>query len=70
MRPSPLPPTPWGLTPSQATIIDAIVRHGIAKAAARELGLDKNTLTATMAAVRKKMGVQTNLHAYIEWAKR
>lgn len=59
---------PWGLTPSEAEVMDAVVEHGSHKGAARALGRSIKTVEAHSCAAGQKIGGQlSRIRRYIEW---
>lgn len=47
--------SPWGLTPAQAAVMDALVEHGTNKAAARVLGISDKTIEQHSTNIGRKM---------------
>ena len=64
---------PWGLTPRQASIVEAVIDHGDYKRAARHLGIAPKTLDNQIGYIKRKMGVTTNrlghLFTYDRWRR-
>lgn len=63
------PPTvgPWKLSPRQAEVIEAVIKHETLTDAAAALGVRMNGIEATMARVRAKMSAKTTLGAAIAY---
>lgn len=47
--------SPWGLTETQAKVMDALVEHGTNKAAARALGLTEGTVEQHTTDISRRM---------------
>lgn len=53
------------LTPDQAAVLLAVVRHGSGKAAAAELGVSLDNFHHRLERVRRKLGARTTTHAVV-----
>jgi len=59
---------PWGLTPRQSEVMDAMCEHGCQKLAARALGLQDSTVQQHVWMANQKMGHHIgHLKKYLEW---
>lgn len=58
---------PFGLTDSQADVMDGLVRWGASKAVCAELSIVQSTLEQHVSAVVKQMGVTNRMLAVLEW---
>lgn len=54
---------PWGLTPRQRDVLNALVSTGCNKRVARELGMELKTVEGHMCQIRRAMGVNRVLAA-------
>jgi DNA-binding NarL/FixJ family response regulator len=58
---------PFGLTHRQCEVMEALVRLGCDKLVADELGVYKTTISVTLIAAMRRMGVKNRVHAAIAW---
>jgi hypothetical protein len=59
---------PWGLTPKQVQVMDAIIQHGCNKRAANALCMGLKTLEAHASQARARMGLPyERLHALLRF---
>lgn len=59
---------PWGLTPRQSDVMDAMCKHGCQKLAARALNISTDTVVQHIWMANQRMGFHTgNLTKYLEW---
>ena len=58
---------PWGLTPREAEVMNALVRLGTRKAVGRELGIAEKTIDVHARNVRDKMGERFQRAALLKW---
>lgn len=65
-KPPPVLVSPWGLTPGEARVMDAVCEHGSFKAAAAALGLSPKTLDNQTSTAGQKIG-GAPLKRYLMW---
>lgn len=58
---------PWNLTGRECDTIEAVVKMGSAKLAAREIGVAPKTVEIFMHSVRQKMGVHHTVIAAVAY---
>lgn len=59
---------PWGLTPRQVQVMDAMVEHGCRKHVAAALGLGEETVKDHLSRAAKKMpGHRRGVQRFIAW---
>lgn len=58
---------PWGLTPREADIMDAICEYGCQKLAARALNRSMHTVQQHIWTANKKMGCLLGVRKFILW---
>lgn len=58
---------PWGLTPREAEVMDAMCAQGCHKLAAVALGISHKTIEDYAAVINRKMGQRTRLMKYLVW---
>ena len=61
------PQNPWRLSYGQCAVLDALVVYGSNEAAARVLGISKQTVSGHLERAIFRMGVSTRLLAVLEW---
>lgn len=60
--------SPWGLTPSEVIVMDAMLEHGHQKRVAAELGLSKRTVEHHCQDVGRKMSLPgAGILKYLLW---
>jgi hypothetical protein len=60
-------PNPWGITPGQAGVLDALIVHGSNKAAAIALGLTLKSVEMQVSAATRRMPHGPRLHKLMRW---
>ena len=58
------------LTPSECSLLDALVEHGGVTKAARALGLGEKSTASRMATIRQKLGAVSSKDAIRLWIER
>ena len=58
---------PWGLTPMQAKVLDAICEHGCHKSAAAALHRSVKTIEYHSNKAGERMGTRHTLQKYLAW---
>ena len=58
------------LTPSECSLLDALVEHGGVTKAARALGLGEKSTASRMATIRQKLGAASSADAIQKWLAR
>ena len=58
---------PFGLTGPEAQLMDAIVKTGCQKTAARQLGISIKAMDGRVQRIRKKIGAPGRIRYLIEW---
>jgi DNA-binding NarL/FixJ family response regulator len=58
---------PWGLSPRQIELMDAICTHGCQKLAARDMGIEVKTVEMMMTAITSKMGFDNRVQRILAW---
>lgn len=59
--------SPWGLTPFEAEAMDAGIKEGSNKGAARLLDVPLSTYYSRLREAQRKIGKRGRLLAFIEW---
>lgn len=58
---------PWGLTPREAQVMESMVRLGVQKLIARELGIGSKTVCTFYTRACAKIGGKTNTASLLEY---
>lgn len=58
---------PWGLTPRQRDVMDALIQSGCNKRVARELGMEIKTVEGHMWQIKRAMGGADRVLAALKW---
>ncbi len=58
---------PWGITPGQSGVLDALIVHGSNKAVAIALGISLKSVEVQVSAATKRMPHGPRLHKLIMW---
>jgi DNA-binding CsgD family transcriptional regulator len=58
---------PYGITPRQAEILDALIEHDVPKRAADALGLSVDTIESHMGRVRERVPWKGRIRIFVEW---
>ena len=59
--------SPWGLTPRQAEVMDALIEHGSNKLVARALGMTVQNVECHITRANKKLGGGSRLARAVAW---
>lgn len=60
---------PWGLTPRQCDLMDALCRSGLLKVAAYDCGISVNTAKGHLRYIRVSMRERTLVRMCLSWAE-
>lgn len=62
-----LRPNPWGLTPREVEVMDALLKFDSQKRVCAELGIVRRTLETLIATARERMGAQGTYRYLLKW---